>query len=268
MSLAVLIPVYNEERTVGELLDRVMRVPVVDEIIIVDDASRDATVDRILPYLDAAVELANRSPGAGTGPEPGYPASGVEASSRGLTGRPPVRLLRHERNRGKGAAIRTGLAAVTADLVVIQDGDLEYDPGDFVPMLDLHRAGHKVVYGSRILGKNQFSYMRFYLGGRLLSIMSNLLYGLRISDEPTCYKMFPTALLRAMDLECERFEFCPEVTAKAARMGYAIAECPIHYNPRSLEEGKKIGFRDGLEAIATLLRYRFWRPRQRRLCQE
>lgn len=268
MTLAVLIPVYNEERTVGELLDRVLRVPVVDEVIIVDDASRDATVDRLRPYLGVDADNGNESQGPGSELDPAYPSSGVEASSRGLTGRPPVRLLRHERNRGKGAAIRTGLAAVTADLVVIQDGDLEYDPSDFVPMLDLQRAGHEVVYGSRVLGKNQFSYMRFYLGGRLLSLMSNLLYGLRISDEPTCYKMFPTALLRAMELECERFEFCPEVTAKAARMGYAIAECPIRYNPRSLEEGKKIGFRDGLEAIATLLRYRFWRPSQRRLCQE
>lgn len=268
MSLAVLIPVFNEERTVGELLERVLKVPVVDEIIIVDDASQDATVERILPYLDSEGEGEFRTLGAGAGAEGGYPSSGVEASSRGLTGRPSVRLLRHERNRGKGAAIRTGLEAVTADLVVIQDGDLEYDPRDFVPMLELHRTGHKIVYGSRVLGKNKFSYVRFYLGGRLLSILSNLLYGLRISDEPTCYKMFPTELLRAMELECERFEFCPEVTAKAARMGYAIAECPIRYTPRSLEEGKKIGFRDGWEAIRTLLRYRFWRPRQRGLRQE
>lgn len=259
MSLAVIVPVYNEERTIATLLDRLLAVDVIDEVIIVDDASRDATVERLKPYL-APAQVPVAAPGLS---EPAYPSSGAEAASRGLAARPPVRLLRHERNRGKGAAIRTGLAAVTADAVVIQDGDLEYDPCDFLPMLELRRRGAEVVYGSRVLGRNQFSYRRFYFGGRLLSILSNVLYGLSITDEPTCYKMLSTDLLRRMELECERFEFCPEVTAKAARLGYRIVECPIRYNPRSLEEGKKIGLRDGLEAIWTLLRYRFWRPSSR-----
>ncbi len=258
MSLAVIVPVFNEERTIATLLDRLLAVPVVDEVIVVDDASTDGTVARVEPYLRSA---GSEQPGP-LSADSGYPSSGADAATRGLTWRAPVRLLRHPANRGKGAAIRTGLDAVTAESVVIQDGDLEYDPQDFAPMLKVHRSGAAVVYGSRIRGNNRFSYMSFYLGGRLLSALSNILYGLSITDEPTCYKMLSTDLLRRLDLQCERFEFCPEVTAKVARLGYAIVECPIRYAPRSLEEGKKIGLRDGIEAIATLLRYRFWRPRE------
>lgn len=228
--LSVIVPVLNEERTLRRIMDRLLAVPVVHEVIVVDDGSTDRTAA-------IAGEYAARAAG------------------------PKVALLRHERNRGKGAAIRTGLAAVTGEVVTIQDGDLEYDPADFVPMLEHFARGARVVYGSRLLGGNAFSYKRFYYGGRALSLLSNLLYGLQITDEPTCYKMFETDLMRRMDLESDGFEFCPEVTAKAARLGAAIVEIPISYSPRSLAEGKKIRWWDGVIAIWTLIRYRFWRPR-------
>jgi glycosyltransferase involved in cell wall biosynthesis len=229
--LSVIVPVLNEERTLRQILDRLLAVPVVHEAIVVDDGSTDRTAAIVEEYVARA-----------NGPQ--------------------VVLLKHEKNRGKGAAIRSGLVAVTGEVVTIQDGDLEYDPADFVPMLEHFEKGARVVYGSRLLGRNTFSYKRFYYGGRLLSVLSNLLYGLRITDEPTCYKMFETGLMRRMDLECDGFEFCPEATAKAARLGAEIIEIPISYSPRSLAEGKKIRWWDGVIAIWTLLRYRFWGPRR------
>lgn len=257
MKLSVLVPVFNESRTVKEVLARVAAVDIVDEIIVIDDASTDDTC-RLVEGFIAAIPAAIPTTGEMT-PVEGESTS--EHRSRGTTGRADVKLLRHSQNRGKGAALRTGLAVVTGDVVVIQDGDLEYDPRDFEPMLNLIRAGSPVVYGSRILGGNRFSYLSFYFGGRLLSGMANFLYGLKITDEPTCYKMLRTDVLRRMDLQCERFEFCPEVTAKVARLGLPIREIPIHYAPRSLAEGKKISWRDGIEAITTLWRYRSWKPR-------
>jgi len=224
MRLSVLMPVYNEARTVEEIVRRVRALPLDLELVVVDDGSTDGT-RALLPSI-----------------------GGID------------RLLVHERNRGKGAAIRTALAVATGDVVVVQDADLEYDPQDLVPMLRRMEQGDAtVVYGSRILGHNPMSHPSFYLGGRLLSLLANWWYGLSITDEPTCYKMMRRDLLASLGLECEGFEFCPEVTAKLARRGHRIVEVPIRYAPRRLCEGKKIRARDGWIAIRTLWRYRRWR---------
>lgn len=229
MKLSVLIPVYNEERTVGALLDRVLAADLgaEKEVVVVDDASTDGTAAVLESYRDRVV------------------------------------LARHERNRGKGAAIRTALALATGDYAVPQDADLEYDPSDLAILLrKAKRENLRVVYGSRRLRKENVGYssFSFYLGGILVTWIANLLYGLRLTDEPTCYKLVDRSLLTAMDLRCERFEFCAEVTAKAARMGVPIVEIPIHYSPRHIREGKKIRAKDGWETILTLIRLKRWNP--------
>ncbi len=228
MKLSILIPVYNEERTVATLLDRVLAVDlgVEKEVIVVDDGSRDDTGKILERYRDRVI------------------------------------LAHHERNRGKGAAIRTALTHAVGDYVVPQDADLEYEPADLARLLEKVRAGHRVVYGSRRLHpeNREYSSRAFYLGGILVSWVANAIYGLKLTDEATCYKLIERDLITRMELECERFEFCPEVTAKAARLGVSIVEVPIRYHPRPVGAGKKIRARDGLQAITTLLRYRRWRP--------
>ena len=167
-------------------------------------------------------------------------------------------MIFREKNKGKGTAIRTGLANVTGDIVIIQDADLEYDPNDYPKLVEPILTGKaNVVYGSRILGKSRKSYWSFYMGGRFLSFLANLLYNAKITDEPTCYKVFRADMIKNINLKCRRFEFCPEVTAKVRKKGYKIYEVPIHYEPRSLKEGKKINWKDGLEAIWTLIKYKF-----------
>ena len=228
--LSVIVPVYNEARTVGELVRRVLAAPYVKQVLLVDDGSTDGTAERLLEWeRDAHVEL-----------------------------------LRHARNRGKGAAIRTGLERARGAFTVVQDADLEYDPQDYPRVIEpLLRGDVQVVYGSRYLlpraaGAGRWS--SFRLGVSVLNLVVRLLYGQRLSDEATCYKAFPTSLLRAMDLRCERFEFCPEVTAKAFRMGLTILEVPIGYNARDVRQGEKIRWRNGAEALATLWRWRRWEP--------
>ena len=169
------------------------------------------------------------------------------------------RVLFHDQNQGKGAAIRSGLKEATGDYVVIQDADLEYDPSDFKPMMEkMISEGLLVLYGSRRLKEEntQYSGLLYYFGGWLLTILANLLYGQKLTDEPTCYKMFKTDFLKNLDLHCRRFEFCPEVTALTALRGIKISEVPISYRPRHKAEGKKICWRDELVAIWTLLKYR------------
>jgi dolichol-phosphate mannosyltransferase len=219
--LSVIVPVHNERDTILEALRRVKAVPGEKEILVVDDASTDGTHE----LLEA---------------EPG------------------IHLLRHERNWGKGAAIRTALAAVTGDVVIIQDADLEYDPQDYPLLVDPIRRGEaQVVYGSRFLHGRPSMRWPNYLCNRLLAFAANLLYGAGITDEATCYKAFDAALLRELPLQCRRFEFCPEVTARVRRRGIPIHEVPIHYTARSFDAGKKIRARDAIEAFWTLLRYRF-----------
>ena len=217
------MPVYNERGNLVEILNRVQAVPIEKEIIIVDDGSTDGT-RQIL---------------------------------RDIKGQ-NVKVILHERNQGKGAAIKTGLTEATGDIVIIQDGDLEYDPMDYLKLIPLIQSGEaQVVYGSRTLGSNERSYHRYYWGGQFVTLVTNILYGLKITDEPTCYKMFKKEVIDRIKLDCTGFEFCPEVTAKVVRLGYTIHEVPISYHPRSFEEGKKIKWRDGLIAIWTLLKCRF-----------
>ena len=226
--LSIIIPVFNEQNTIAEILKKIEAVDlgVEKEIIIVDDYSIDGTRKLLKSY---------------------------ETTHK---------IIYHEKNHGKGRALRTGLTEATGEIVVIQDADLEYDPNDFKIMLAKITSGDvQVVYGSRRL---QHSYLKrrhsghiFALGGILLTWFTNLLYQTGITDEPTCYKMFKTDLLKSFDLECERFEFCPEVTAKTAKREIKIHEVPINYYPRHKNEGKKINWRDFIEAVWTLLKYKF-----------
>lgn len=227
MQLSVIIPVYNEEKTLEEIIRKVSSTGLVREIVVVDDGSDDNSTT-ILEKLkhDNCLQL---------------------------------KVLYHDNNKGKGAAIRTGLSAVSGEVVLIQDADLEYDPEEnYVKILEpFQKPDTQVVYGSRNLQLNPKSSVRYYWGGVLLSKISNFLYGSSITDESTCYKIFKTKLLRELNLKCNRFEFCPEVTAKVLRRKIKIHEVPITYKPRSREEGKKIKWYDGVIAIWTLLKYRF-----------
>ena len=202
-----------------------LAVPVDMEVVVVDDGSRDGT-------REVLADLARRL---------------------------PIRAFFHERNRGKGAAIRTALAEAKGEIVIIQDADLEYDPEDYPRLIEpIVQGTTNVVYGSRYLShQNPLPLTHFKVAVLLLNAMANILYGTRLTDEATCYKVFRTSLLKSLPLRCERFEFCPEVTAKVAKRGERILELPIRYHYRTRAQGKKIGWRDGFEAIWTLIRYRF-----------
>lgn len=222
--LTVIIPVYNEADTIETLLERVLAQPAVREVLVVDDASADGTRDKLLPW----------------------PAR----DSR-------IRLFHHAANRGKGAAIRTALPAVTSPWVLIQDADLEYDPQDYETLLEPARNGlAEVVYGSRFAGPGWRQSLKLHtLQNRLLTAVSNFASGLRLSDSATCYKLFRSDLLKALTLKEDRFGFCPEVTAKLARAGVRIQEVPVRYRGRTHAAGKKLRFRDGLSALRCILVY-------------
>jgi len=223
--LAVIIPAYNEERTLPEVIRRVVSLSIVTQVIVVSDGSTDQTPAIIRQFQQ----------------------------SHGVIG--VVCPL----NGGKGAAIQAGLRYVNQPYTIIQDADLEYSPEQFVKLLDEIRLHHMtVVYGSRNLRhpqvrKSQLQYIRFWLGGKVVTLFGNLLFATHLTDEATCYKLFPTELLRRMNLVRRGFDFCPEVTGKALRAGYRIIELPIEYAPRTIEDGKKIRARDGLIALWVLL---------------
>lgn len=222
--VSVVVPVYNEIAHVDELLQAIHNSPVKKEIIIVDDGSTDGTREKL-----QAMPLAD-----------------------------DVTVIFHEKNYGKGAAIRTALQYARGEYILIQDSDLEYDPQDYPALLrPLEERQANVVYGVRPDRPERG--LRFFLGAKLLTHLTNLLYRARIHDEATCYKVFRRSVIAQIDLDCRRFEFCPEVTAKLCRIGEKIAEVPVSYSPRSAGEGKKIRHADGWLAIWTLLRYRFSR---------
>lgn len=224
--LSVIVPVFNERNTVAEVIRRMRTVelPLDREILIVDDGSDDGTRHVLSQVGDST-----------------------------------VRVLLHDRNRGKGAAIRTALAAATGEYVIIQDADFEYDPADIPRLVAPLVAGHtRVVYGARPLDGAGGRWL-LDAGNRGLTVLTNLLYGTRLHDMETCYKLLPTALVRAFALECNRFDLEPEITAKVTRSGYRILEVPISYRPRA--GGKKLSVRrDGIPALQALLRYRTWLP--------
>jgi glycosyltransferase involved in cell wall biosynthesis len=238
--LSVIIPVYNEKNTLRELLERVRAQsitwrdrPVELEIVVVDDCSNDGGVD----FLE------------------------LEESRRHF---PEARLIRHPKNRGKGAAIRTGLRHATGNVVLIQDADLEYDPSDYPRLLAPVLEGRsRVVYGSRfaaygLLGQPPGMHPANWLANKLLSLTASLLFFRTVTDEATCYKVMDRTLVDELHLQAERFDFCPEVTSKVLRRGHSIVEVPIKYAGRGTNEGKKIRWTDAFHAWWTLLRYRFF----------
>ena len=222
--LSVVMPCYNERTTVEEIIRRVLAVPLRIELIVVDDGSRDGTRE-ILQEL-------NRQH--------------------------PFKLVFRDQNGGKGAALRRGFEEVTGDLVVIQDADLEYSPEEFPQLIELICEGRAdVVYGSRFLGGHRVFLFTHYLGNKLLTLATNLLYNTNLTDMETCYKVMRTEVLRSLTLESDGFGIEPELTAKIFKRQYRVYEVPITYDGRGFEQGKKITWRDGLVALWVLLENRF-----------
>jgi glycosyltransferase involved in cell wall biosynthesis len=230
-TLSVIVPVFNERLTVRKLIERVRAVPMRKQIIIVDDASSDGTADVIRALV----------------------ADGGDALNT-------VEALFHEQNRGKGAAIRTAIPAVTGELALIQDADLEYSPEEYPNLVEPILAGRAdVVFGSRFLsGPRRVLFFRHTMGNKLLTFFSNLCTDLNLTDMETCYKVFHTDVLKRLRLASDRFGIEPEITAKVARLGCRIYEVPVSYHGREYWEGKKIGWRDGVAAVWTIVRYAFF----------
>jgi glycosyltransferase involved in cell wall biosynthesis len=227
-SLTALVPVYNEVATLEEIISRLERVPIVKQIVVVDDNSRDGTTDVIRR---------------------------LEAQGRVTAGY-------HQVNSGKGAALRTAVGLANQDYVVVQDADLEYDPEELIRLVEVvKRTGAWVVYGSRFMGARRSNMLlTHYLGNRGLTLAFNILFGQRITDMETCYKLFKTSFLREIKIDCDRFNVDPELTAKVIRSGHKVIEVPITYTGRPYDSGKKIKPIDAWYALKTLLRYRVWQP--------
>lgn len=231
MKLSIIIPIYNEYNNIDQVISTIKAVKLPEaitatEMILVDDGSKDGTPEKLEKYKSDKTMIIHSS-----------------------------RI-----NFGKGTATRIGLTYVTGDIVLIQDADMEYNPHDYPILLKpIIEDKAQVVFGSRFLGKKNIEGMQFknWVANQLLRIATNLLYGANLTDEATAYKMFKTEVLKSINLKSKRFEFCPEVTAKVLKKGYKIVEVPISYKGRSVEEGKKIKWYDGFEAIWTLLKHRF-----------
>lgn len=230
--LSIIIPVYNEESTIKEVLKRVKNVKLrgglAKEIIVVDDSSKDKSLEII----------------------------------KSIKG---IKILRHKINKGKGAAVKTGMVYCTGEIIIVQDADLEYNPKDFNKLIrPIHRGEAKVVYGTRlrnyplkIFGVRKTPLLLHYFGNKFLTLATNILYGEWLTDMETCYKVFTSEVIDGMKINSSRFEFEPELTAKILKRGYKIHEIPIKVKPRGYEEGKKITWRDGFIALWTLIKYRF-----------
>ena len=225
-TLSVVMPVYNERATIRAILDRVRSVGLAHEIVVVDDGSTDGT-RQVLTELEPML--------------------------------PELRLILHERNQGKGAAVVTGIQHATQDILLIQDADLEYDPRDYPALLEPLLDGRAdVVYGSRFLGAPRRTTMFWHMvANKLLTFMTNILYNSILSDMETGYKVFPRVLIQSIPVRAKRFDFEPEITAKLLKRHVRIYEVPITFNPREYSEGKKIGLPDAFQAVWTLLRFRF-----------
>ena len=227
MKLSIVMPVYNEERTLEEIVGRVLATPYEKEVLLIDDGSRD----RSREIMQTLAEQ-----------------------------HPEVRCFYHERNSGKGAALSTGFREVQGDVVIIQDADLEYDPSDYGALLrPIEEGMADVVYGSRFLGG---AYARVHLfwhfvGNRLLTLVSNMFTNLNLTDMETCYKVFRADIARRLDIQSRTFAVEPEITAKVAKMRVRIYEVPISYAGRDYEEGKKIGLKDAFIAVAAIIKWRF-----------
>jgi glycosyltransferase involved in cell wall biosynthesis len=222
--LSVVMPVFNEKATIEEIIRRTLAVPLRLQLIVVDDCSTDGTRD-MLTALQRQLDFT---------------------------------LILQPQNAGKGAALRRGFQEVRGDLVVIQDADLEYSPEEFPELIDLICQGRAdVVYGSRFLGKHRVFMFTHYMGNRLLTMATNVLYNTMLTDMETCYKVMRAEVLRSMTLESNGFGIEPELTAKIFKRGYRVYEVPITYDGRGYDEGKKIGWRDGFVALWVLLKFRF-----------
>lgn len=223
MKLSVIMPVFNEESTILNIIDKVKKVNIDKQIVIVDDGSTDRTREILEKLKDEN-----------------------------------IRVIYHTKNQGKGSAIRTAIPYLEGEVTIIQDADLEYDPEEYHklmrPILD-RKA--KIIYGSRFLQFNKPIYLRYLLGNKFLTWLVNILYCSRITDSYTCYKAFETGVLKNLTLQAKRFEFEAEVTVKLLKKGYEIREIPISYSPRTLREGKKINWKDALSGILTILKYKF-----------
>jgi len=225
MNLSIVIPVYNEVENIGEILKRVQSTRLAREIIVVDDGSKDGTRDLL----------------------------------RELDGKESVRVILHERNQGKGAAVATGIKAARGDILLIQDADLEYDPRDYAVLLQPIQEGlADVVYGSRFLGAPHRVTMFWHMiANKMLTLMTNILYNTILTDMETGYKVFRREVIEGMHIRAKRFDFEPEFTAKVLKTHHRIFEVPISFNPRDYAQGKKIKLKDAFEAVWTLLKYRF-----------
>jgi glycosyltransferase involved in cell wall biosynthesis len=226
MLLSIIIPAYNEERFLPEILRRVKEAPYDKEIIVVDDASVDSTRNYLETLNDSA-----------------------------------IKVIFHSTNAGKGAAVRSGVAFATGDIILIQDADLEYDPKDYPKLLEPILTGNAdVVYGSRFLGgPHRVLYFRHYIGNQIVTLLSNIFSDLNLSDMETGYKAFARKVFDDIRIESNRFGFEPEITAKVAKKGYRIYEVPVSYYGRSYGEGKKITWRDGVKALFTVIKYNLFR---------
>lgn len=226
MKLSIVVPVYNEKNTIEKILNEIKAVEGLDkEIVVVDDASTDGTTD-ILKSLE--------------------------------TVHPDVRFYYKEKNRGKGHTLKLGFEHTTGDYVIVQDADLEYDPNDYhklIRALDEHKA--QVIYGSRFSGSYEDMSTLHYFGNKLLTLITNIFFGVMLTDMETCYKLMPGDFVRKVNIKSERFDFEPEITAKILKSGLKIREVPISYRGRTHSEGKKITWKDGIHALFTLIKYRF-----------
>jgi len=226
MKISILMPVYNEIKTIKDVLELVKAIKLDKEIILVDDYSTDGTR-----------ELLKKEYGDGFG---------------------EVRVFYHEQNKGKGAAIRTALENAKGEYVIVQDADMEYSPNDMITMTKFaEETGAEAVYGSRFLKTWKTTSFPHFLVNKTLTVLTNILFGGSLTDMETCYKMVKTDVIRSLNIKAERFEFEPEVSAKLLRKGIDIKELPVSYRGRGYDEGKKIGWRDGVEAVMTIFRLKF-----------